>query len=198
MLSTMPATGFPDAADTVTRALSLARALSLTAARTLLPIPAPHCPDAAGSQEPADTVTHALSLLARRQPPTPRTMFTVTAYLGGSTYGFDTMREATEVTTDDGAPLRLIFTTSTATTAEEAATTAHRVGGVHLVITSAGEEDAWAGFAVDRSRQDDTGQSWPTNTRALEPGDVLAVTSPQGAVTRFAVEPTGILPLHPA
>ncbi|MFD6335074.1 hypothetical protein ACFWGI_36620 [Streptomyces niveus] len=199
MPSTLPTTGFPDAADTVTHALTHARSRVPVPAPTLLPTPATGFPHTTGFPEPADTVTHALSLLTRRQPPppAPAIMFTVTVHLGGSDYGFDTMKDATEVTTDEGAPLRLVFTTSTAATAEEAAAAAMGVGARRLSTSGAGERRR-VDFAVDRSHRDDAGQSWPAGTRPLEPGDVLSVTSPHGALTRLSLEPTGIFPLHPA
>lgn len=112
--------------------------------------------------------------LARCQPAALRDTFTVAAYVGGSNYGFDTMEHATEVTTVDGAPLLLVFTTSTAASADDA---------------------AWMAYEVSScGGRDDAGQSRPTGTRTLGVGDVLSVTTPQGAVTRFPIEPTGIFP----
>ncbi|MCX4681691.1 hypothetical protein OG413_41555 [Streptomyces sp. NBC_01433] len=116
-------------------------------------------------------------LLARLQPAALRDAFTVTAYLNGSSFGFDNIDQGIEVTTE-GKPLRLVFTTRSAASAEEAARAAFTLSTSH--------------------GQDDAGQGWPADTRTLHIDDALTVTTPQGTVTRFAVEPTGISPLHTA
>ncbi|MER7001338.1 hypothetical protein [Streptomyces sp. NPDC000410] len=109
-----------------------------------------------------------------------RDVFTITAHVNVdplSFFGYQSGHTVAEVTTTDGTPLRMVFTTSRVTDSHTAAEAAFAVG--------------------NRQNSDDRGQDWPDDVRSLSVGDVLAVTAPDGTTTHLTVDSVGFSEILP-
>ncbi|MGP3953451.1 hypothetical protein [Streptomyces sp. 7N604] len=107
-------------------------------------------------------------------------VYTVTVYMNlalHSFFGYESGHRVAEVTTADGAPLRLTFSAATHADAAEAAEAAFEVG--------------------NRQGSDDSGQSWPEDVRSVSVGDVLAVTGPDGTTVHLSVDSVAFSEIDP-
>ncbi|MEU6071890.1 hypothetical protein ABZ864_47605 [Streptomyces sp. NPDC047082] len=124
---------------------------------------------------------------AQHPPTTPTTRirtgggYAVTAYTnttpGSVLSGYDHSHSLTEVTTTDGSPLHLTFTSVLVTSVHKAADAAFVVGTGH--------------------GSDDAGQCWPDTARRLNVGDVLAITAPDGTTAYLSIDRSGFSTIEP-